>query len=265
LLSSAAGQTATGLAGDSAAPAALDLEGVTVAFSGLTAVDSVTLSFRRGERCAVIGPNGAGKTTLFRAISGETALTSGRIRLLGRDITTAAPERRAAIGLGRTFQVSSLFGGLTVEENVLLAVLSRRPERRCFWRVLRIDRELDGLIDALLGRVLLTRRRHDLVGVLSHGEQRQLELGVAIASNPTVLLLDEPAAGLSGTEREMLGELIRSLDGSMTLLIIDHDIDLVLGLTDRVVCMDNGVVIADGAPQDVRADERVRNVYLGVV
>jgi len=265
LRSSPSLRSTIGLGLDSATADTTPTLDVTVAFAGLTAVDAVTLSFRRGERCAIIGPNGAGKTTLFRAISGETNLAHGRVRLLDRDITKASPERRAALGLGRTFQVTSLFGGLTVEQNVLLALLSRRPARHCFWRPLRIDAQLDEHIVSVLDRVLLSNRRNDLVSVLSHGEQRQLELGVALASAPTVLLLDEPAAGLSGTEREMLGELIASLDQQLTLLIIDHDIDLVFGLADRVVCMDNGVVIADGAPDDVRADERVRSVYLGVV
>jgi branched-chain amino acid transport system ATP-binding protein len=243
---------------------ALELDQVTVSFAGLTAVDHVSLSFPAGQRCAIIGPNGAGKTSLFRAISGETKMAAGTVSLLGRDVTRAVPEQRAARGLGRTYQVTSLFGGLTVEQNVVMALLSRRRSRHCFWRRLRLDDALEARVGSLLSGVLLADRRDDVVALLSHGEQRQLELAVALAGDPDVLLLDEPAAGLSGPERAMLAEVIGALDRDLTLLIIDHDIDLVFGMAERAVCMDNGVVIADGSPRHVRADDRVRNVYLGL-
>lgn len=218
----------------------------------------------RGDRLAVIGPNGAGKTTLFKTVSGEQPVTRGRIRLFGQDVTSFSPDRRARAGLGRTYQVTSLFPDLTVAENVALALLAQERSRWRFWWPLRLTGELAERVDAAMERVLLAHRRDDVAKELSHGEQRQLEIGLALATQPRLLLLDEPAAGLSGSERVLLSDLIRGLPEDLTVLLIEHDIDLAFSLADRVVCMDNGSVIETGTPEQIRQSDRVQAVYLGV-
>lgn len=242
---------------------ALQLHDVSVRFGGLTAVSSISLAVPAGERLAVIGPNGAGKTTLFRVISGEQRATGGRVELSGRDVTRLGPHRRARLGLGRTYQVTSLFPALTVRENLAMALLAGRRDRHRFWSPLRWTGGVGAAVDGWLERIGLAARRTDAVGVLSHGEQRQLELGLALAGEPSVLLLDEPAAGLSGSERPRLVSLIEDLTAELTIILIEHDIDMAFGFADRVLCLDNGEVVSLGTPAAVRADDRVQAVYLG--
>ena len=244
-------------------PPALELRNLVRSFGGVTAVDGVSLSVARGERLAVIGPNGAGKTTLFRLIAGEMSPTRGSVRLFGRDVTGLAAHKRARLGLSRTFQVSNLFAGLTVEDNVRLAAQASDRSRVRFWRPVRRSGPVAVAVAQTLEQVGLGTRRRDHVADLSHGEKRQLEIGMALVTRPRLLLLDEPAAGLSGGERGRLRALIEQLPAELPLLLIEHDMSLALALADRVLCLDNGRPIALGTPDAVRGDPRVQAVYLG--
>jgi len=241
----------------------LDVDRVSRRFGGLLAVDGVSLSVAGGDRLAVIGPNGAGKTTLFRLIAGELRPTAGSVSLFGRDVTRAPAHRRARMGLSRTFQVSNLFPALTVEENVRLAAYGRDRRRWRFWWPLSRRDEESRRGAELLARAGLDRRRGARVAELSHGEQRQLEIAMALATGPDLLLLDEPFAGLSAAERPVLGELIRSLPDGLAILLIEHDIGLALSLCHRVLCLDRGRPVASGTPDEMRADERVHAAFLG--
>jgi branched-chain amino acid transport system ATP-binding protein len=240
----------------------LALNGVTVRFGGLLAVAQVSLAVRAGERWALIGPNGAGKTTLFKAITGERIPTSGTIRLFGSDVTRRPPQRRARAGLGRTYQVTNVFPRLTVRQNVTIAAQATRPGRMRVWWPQLVRGELADRVDRALERVGLQEKRDRLAGELSHGEQRQLELALGLAGEPKLLLLDEPAAGLSASERVLMRRLVRELPDELTVVLIEHDMTLALDLVQRVLCMDNGRVIASGSPEEIRADERVQAVYL---
>jgi branched-chain amino acid transport system ATP-binding protein len=241
----------------------LSLLGVTKSFGGLTAVSEVSLSVAAGERRALIGPNGAGKTTLFSLISGEQQVTSGQIRLFGRDITRLAPHRRAALGLTRTYQITNLFPRLSVMENCLLAVQGLRPMKYHLHRDLRRYPEVLEVTRAVLGAVGLLDKVGATVRDLSHGEQRQLEIALALAGSPRVLLLDEPTAGLSPAESAMMTALLKQLDPSITLLVIEHDMDVAFQLTDRITVLHHGRVVADGMREDVTASPLVQEIYLG--
>ena len=245
-----------------AAETALELDDVVIAFGGIRAVDHVSMQVRSGERWAVIGPNGAGKTTLFRTVSGEVRPTSGTVHLRGRDITRSSPNRRAHRGIGRTYQVTNLFLGLTVEQNLAIAAQALTSSRWRSWWPLQLRGALGGTIDRVLDQVELADRRHRLVGELSHGEQRQLELAMGLAGEPVVLLLDEPAAGLSAAERQLMRTLIAGLPADLSVVLIEHDMRLVLDLVDRVLVLDNGRPIATGTPDEIRANDEVQAVYL---
>jgi branched-chain amino acid transport system ATP-binding protein len=242
---------------------ALRLEGVSKAFGGLRAVDGVDLAVAPGERRALIGPNGAGKTTLFNLIAGALPVTAGRITLFGRDVTRATPERRAWLGLGRTFQISNLFPSLTVMENCLLAVQGLTPTRLAMYRPLAGYRDLHERALATLEAVGLADRAAATVRNLSHGEHRQLEIGLAMAGRPRVLLLDEPTAGLSPAESQQMARLVAGLDPAITVLIIEHDMDIVLEIARHVTVLHYGRVIADGTREEIRAHPTVREIYLG--
>lgn len=240
----------------------LRVEDLVVRFGGVFAVDGVSLLVEEGSRWAVIGPNGAGKTTLFRAISGEVRPTEGRVHLFGRDTTRSQPYTRAQRGLARTYQVTNLFQALNVEENLAIAAQGRTPSRFVSWRPLRMRGWIEERVSGVLDAVGLMGRRNDLVSELSHGEQRQLEIGVALATDPRLILLDEPAAGLSAMERQMMAALISSLPGDLSIVLIEHDMDIALELVQQVLVLDNGHPIAQGDPVSIRADQRVQDVYL---
>jgi len=240
----------------------LRVEDLVVRFGGVFAVDGVSLLVEEGSRWAVIGPNGAGKTTLFRAISGEVRPTEGRVHLFGRDTTRSQPYTRAQRGLARTYQVTNLFQALNVEENLAIAAQGRTPSRFVSWRPLRMRGWIEERVTGVLDAVGLMGRRNDLVSELSHGEQRQLEIGVALATDPRLILLDEPAAGLSAMERQMMAALISSLPGDLSIVLIEHDMDIALELVQQVLVLDNGHPIAQGDPVSIRADQRVQDVYL---
>jgi branched-chain amino acid transport system ATP-binding protein len=243
--------------------AALELHGVTRSFGGLVAVADVTLRVPRRERRAIIGPNGAGKTTLFRLISGEMAVTRGRITLFGEDVTDLPAHRRVGRGLGRTYQVTNVFPNLSVEDNVVLAAMGLSKTK--FQPLLPVPRRgpQHEQVEEVLHQVGLHARAREHVARLSHGEQRQLELALALVSRPRVLLLDEPAAGLASAERARMAELVRGLPPELTLVIIEHDMDLVMHLVDRVSCLHNGRIVAEETPSTIRHNRTVQEIYLG--
>ena len=223
----------------------------------------MTLSLRPGERRALIGPNGAGKTTLFNLISGTLPVSGGAISLFGQDVTRAPAHRRAALGLARTFQITNLFPDLTVRENCLLAVQALSPVKFSMFRPLSAYGALRARAHATLEAVGLDSVADARVNVLSHGEQRQLEIALALAARPRVLLLDEPTAGLSPAESRLMAQLIAGLDPAITVLMIEHDMDIALELSPQVTVLHYGRVIADGSREEIRADPQVREIYLG--
>ena len=240
----------------------LQLRGIGRRFGGVVAVSDVDLTVRAGERRAILGPNGAGKTTLFNLISGEFPPTTGTVELFGRDVTTEPARVRARMGLSRTFQTSRLFGGLTVEDNLYLAVLGVGQGHL---RLVRsaADAEMRERARAMAEAVGLGDRLGVLVAELSHGEQRQLEVGMARVAQPKLMMLDEPAAGLSRAERVQLTELLLALDPEVTLILIEHDMDVALRVAQWVTMMHDGKVIVEGTPDEIRADETVHALYLG--
>ena len=240
----------------------LRLRGVARRFGGVHAVRDVDLSVRPGERRAILGPNGAGKTTLFNLISGEFPPSAGTVELFGADVTGAPARKRARMGLSRTFQTSRLFLGLSVEDNIYLSVLGVRGGHL---RLVpsKADVELRERARAMADAVGLGDRLDVLVSDLSHGEQRQLEVGMARASDPKLMMLDEPAAGLSRAERVQLTELLLRLDPSITLILIEHDMDVALRVAEWVTMMHDGAVIVEGTPAEIRANQLVHDLYLG--
>jgi branched-chain amino acid transport system ATP-binding protein len=241
----------------------LALENVVVAFGALRAVDGVSLAVAPGERRAIIGPNGAGKTTLFNVIAGDQAVSAGKVTLAGRDVTRLRTHRRAALGVGRTFQITTLFPGLSVEDNVRLAVRGLSRRKFAFFAASGGDAAENERVESVLERSRLTRSRERLTRTLSYGEQRELEFALALAGRPKLLLLDEPAAGLSPAERGTMAELIRALPRDLTLVLIEHDMELALGLVDHVTCLHYGQVLAEGPPAAIRENQTVQEVYLG--
>ena len=244
---------------------AIAVERLAKVFGGLRAVDDVSLSVQPGERRVLIGPNGAGKTTLFHCVAGTLPATTGDVRMFGTPITKLPEHRRTGLGMGRTFQISNVCTDLTVMENLTLAMLG--ADRRK-WTMHRPASGFADLRDrgmAGLSRVGLDGRADEVVKFLSYGERRQLELALALASNPKILLLDEPCAGLSPSERQRFSQLIASLPRAITLIMIEHDIDIALALADRVTVLHRGNVILEGTPDEVRSNEQVREVYFGRV
>jgi len=241
----------------------LRLRGIGRRYGGLHAVRDVDLDVAHGERRAILGPNGAGKTTLFDVISGDVAPSAGTIEFLGEEVSVLPPRARAKLGMGRTYQKSRSFLGLSVEDNLYLAVLGVQSGHLRPVRLSKRDRELRERASKLAQAVGLGGREHARVGSLSHGEQRQLEVGMALASNPRLMMLDEPASGLSRGERVALTELLLSLDPTVTLILIEHDMDVALRVADRVTMMHDGRVIVEGTPAEIRANETVHDLYLG--
>ena len=240
----------------------LRLRGVGRRFGGVHAVRDVNLEVSPGERRAILGPNGAGKTTLFNLISGEFPPTSGTVELFGSNVTGAPARKRARMGLSRTFQTSKLFLGLSVEENLYLAALGVHDGHL---RMVpsKVDDELREKARSMGEAVGLAERLGSQVMDLSHGEQRQLEVGMARVSDPKLMMLDEPAAGLSRAERVKLTELLLKLDPSVTLILIEHDMDVALRVAQWVTMMHDGRVIVEGTPDDIRGNQTVHDLYLG--
>ena len=232
-------------------------------YGGLQATDNVDLDVQAGEIHAVIGPNGAGKTTLLAQLAGEVYPDAGHIEFLGRDITRLPPYRRARRGLARSFQITSVFQAMTLLENVMLAVQAHAGHSYRFWRPVASDRRLLEPARQALERVGLGPRADTLCAAVSHGEHRQLEIAMALAGDPKLLLLDEPMAGMGTEESARMVELLRKLKASKTLLLIEHDMDAVFALADRISVLVYGRVIATGPPEQIRNDPHVRRAYLG--
>ena len=241
---------------------ALELRGVTKLFGALAALTDISLSIRPGERRAVLGSNGAGKTTLFNCITGDFPPTSGTIRLFGEDVTGFPAHERIRRGLRRTYQISLLFTGLSVLDNVYLACCGVSRSRFSFVRPRRDD-ALMAAAERLTEAVHLRDVRHIQVAVLSYGQQRQLEIALALAGAPRFVLFDEPAAGLSPTERRELVEILTNLPGHMGFIIIEHDMDVALRVAERVTMMHNGRIFKEGLPEEIEADPEVQALYLG--
>jgi branched-chain amino acid transport system ATP-binding protein len=241
----------------------LTLSDVVVAFDALRAVDGVSLTVPKGQRRAIIGPNGAGKTTLFNAIAGGQRPNAGRIVFDGHDITRLPPHRRARLGVSRTFQITNLFPRLSVLDNMVLALRGRSARKFSLFGRLDVDTTEASQIRTALDAVRIAERADAMVKDLSYGEQRQLEIALSLVTSPRLLLLDEPAAGLSPSERSIVADIIRSLGREITVVLIEHDMDLALGLVDRVTCMFEGRLLVEGAPEEIRRNSRVQEVYLG--
>ena len=242
---------------------ALEVMGLNKAFGGLKVTQEVSLAVRPGERRLIIGPNGAGKTTLFNQISGDMQPNSGRIRLFGEDVTTLAAYQRAHRGLSRTYQIITLFAGDTLEHNVTLGLLGLLPSRWQMWRPLSSYRHLASEARRTLDSVGLLHLADHPVSELAYGEKRRVELAMALAQKPRLLLLDEPLAGLSDSERATVKSEIASISKKTTVVMIEHDMDTALDLAETVTLLNYGRVIVDGERDMVIADERTREVYLG--
>jgi branched-chain amino acid transport system ATP-binding protein len=245
------------------ADAILQIEGLTKHFGGVVASDNVRLDVLSGELHAVIGPNGAGKTTLIGQLTGEIAPQAGRIRFEDRDITPLPTHRRSMLGLARSFQITSLFLDFTALDNAALAVQAHAGHSFRFWRAARHDPELREPARAALRRVGLAGREDVIVSNLSHGEHRQLEIAMALATKPRMLLLDEPMAGMGPEESARMVKLLSELKRDLTILLIEHDMEAVFALADRITVLVYGRVIATGAPAEIRANAEVRQAYLG--
>ena len=232
-------------------------------FGGIVAAHDVSLAVEKGARHALIGPNGAGKTTVINLLTGVLRPTSGSIRLAGRDITTLLPHQRVRLGMARTFQINQLFLELSPLETIGLAISERLGLGRDWWRVVGSRPEVTGEIVEVLERFRLADVMHERTAILPYGKQRLLEIALAFACRPQVLLLDEPAAGVPEAERHELLATIGSLPEEVTVLLIEHDMDLVFSFADRISVLVNGGLLLDGAPEEVARDPRVKAVYLG--
>jgi branched-chain amino acid transport system ATP-binding protein len=243
--------------------AAVKAHDLSKVFGGLAAVNAVSLEVAAGERRVLIGPNGAGKTTLFHCITGTLQPTRGRVTLFGRDVTRDPEHRRTELGMGRTFQITNVFPELTLLENLALAIVGTDRRKWIMHRGVDAFPEVKRQAEEGLGAVGLAGRALLPVRLVSYGERRQLELALALNTRPKVLFLDEPCAGLSPSERQRIARMIAGLPREITVVMIEHDMDVALGLADRVTVLHQGRVILEGSPEEVRANAEVRDVYFG--
>jgi branched-chain amino acid transport system ATP-binding protein len=241
----------------------LEVKNLTKTFGGLTAVNNINLAVEVGERHAILGPNGAGKSTLFHVITGELTATSGQVWLNGRSITHLPVYERANLGLGHTFQRNNLFMGLTVWENVRLAAQHRARINRHWFKPVESFSQVNDQTETILAQVGLLAQKNQVVNELAYGQQRAVEIALALATEPKVLLLDEPTAGMSPAETAEITQLIAALPRTLTMLIVEHDMDVIFSLADRITVLHDGQVIRSGTPGDVRNDPKVQEIYLG--
>ena len=241
----------------------LRTRGLVKRFGGITATDDVSLEIRRGARHALIGPNGAGKTTLINLLTGVLEPTAGRVELMGRDITALAPHRRVGLGLVRTFQINQLFGTLTPLQSLALAVSCRVDAARRWWQPMGADAAVAAECEALLAQFRLQDHADQPTRELPYGKRRLLEIALAVALKPTVLLLDEPAAGVPAGERADILATVATLPSDVSVMLIEHDMDLVFSFATRLTVLVNGAVLTEGTPQEIASDARVKAVYLG--
>jgi len=241
----------------------LELRGLTKRFGGLLAVDQVDLAVKDGEVHALIGPNGAGKTTIIAQVSGSLDADAGEIVFRGRDLTRLPQHARVKAGLARSFQITSIFRRFSVLDNLALAVQARSGSSLSFWRPVAGEKALFDEARAIADEVGLSRRLDLVAGNLAHGEQRALEVGLALATRPKLVLLDEPMAGMGPEESQRVIALIERIRARVTVLLVEHDMDAVFRLAERISVLVSGRVIASGAPQEIRANAEVRRAYLG--
>ena len=241
----------------------LEIRGLYKHFGGVVAVDKVDLSVLSREVHALIGPNGAGKTTLIAQVSGTIAADAGEIRFLGEDLTRKPQHFRVKAGLARSYQITSIFRRFSVLDNLALAVQARSGSSLSFWRPVAEEKALFEEAASIAGEVGLAARTGSIAGNLAHGEQRALEVGLALATRPKLVLLDEPMAGMGPEESQRMIELIRRIRAQVTVLLVEHDMDAVFRLADRISVLVNGRIVASGTPQEIRADAEVRRAYLG--
>ncbi len=242
---------------------ALNIEGLRKSFGKTEIMRGVDLSIGRGERHAVIGPNGAGKSTLFNLITGRFPPSAGKISLHGQDLAGLAPFQINRLGLSRSFQITNIFPKMSVFENVRCSLLWAKGYRYSFWNMVSRSRDLTEAADAILEQINLTERRELPAGVLSYAEQRALEIGITIAGGADVIMLDEPTAGMSHSETDYIVDLIRKVTENKTLVMVEHDMGVVFGLADRISVLVYGEIIATGRPEEVRANPKVQEAYLG--
>lgn len=241
----------------------LEARNLTKSFGALLATHALSLEVKSGEIHAVIGPNGAGKTTAINQLSGELKPDAGTIYFSGRDITATPEYKRVQLGLARSFQITSILLSFTCEDNVAMAIQARDGHSFRFWKLARTDPKLRGPARAMLEEVGLAHRSDMTAANLSHGEQRQLELAMALATRPALLLLDEPTAGMGMEDSNRMVALLQSLKGRITILMVEHDMNAVFTLADRITVLAYGKAIATGAPEEIRADPIVREAYIG--
>ena len=243
---------------------ALRLEVLSKYFGGVAAVDHVSFTVDRGERLAIIGPNGAGKTTLFNLINGQLSASAGRIHFFGRDVTALPTHHRAHLGQARAFQVISLLQELTVLDNTLLTIHGTKPHRFVMFRPVKAFNDVFNKAVDTLEALDLWEKRDEPVSNLAYGEQRRLEIGLGLSMEPKLLLLDEPSAGLTREESSEIIGIIKNLGSEITVLVVDHDMGMVFEVAERILVLHYGQVIADGKPGEIQANQRVREIYMGV-
>lgn len=241
----------------------LETKGLYHDFKGLKVLFGVNLEIKEGERHAIIGPNGAGKTTLFNLISGTYVPSKGKIFFKGKDITGSKPEQLVRQGMGRSFQITSTFSKLTAFQNLRMGVLSKRGIRFNMFRFVDDMKDITRETDELLKRINLYEVRDVPAGILSYGQQRSLEIGLALATDPDLVMLDEPTSGMSKEETHYAVELIRDLTEGKTVVIIEHDMDVVFSLADRITVLHQGTILASGPPKEIRDNQAVKDAYLG--
>lgn len=243
---------------------ALSLAAVSRNFGGIRAVADISFDVSHGTRLTIIGTNGAGKSTLFNLITGVYPISSGSISIFGQDVSSQPARDRASLGIARTFQTSKLFAGLSVRENIFISLRQAAGEKKISW--LSNPKDSSRLFDEsneILDKVDLTKKSDVLVSEISHGDSRQLELAMALALRPKILMLDEPAAGISPTERGRLVDLLKSLDKEITLILIEHDMAVALSVADEVIVMHDGAIYLHGSPDEIKTSSGVRDLYLG--
>jgi branched-chain amino acid transport system ATP-binding protein len=263
MLRDGVGMTTEQASGQNGAVPVLELRGLSKSFGGLHAVRDVTFKIMPGDRKAIIGPNGAGKTTLFNLITGIYPSSSGQVLLFGKDVTTMPSHRRTGMGMARTFQITSLFPRLTVLDNVLLAIKGLKPSKFVMWRFLSSYKDVYDKAHQLLEQATFLDRANTEVRYLSHGEQRQLEIVLGLASDPNILLLDEPAAGLSSGESVEMTEFLMRLDPKLAILLIEHDMDVVFDLASTISVLHFGQILETGTPKQIQTSQKVQEIYLG--
>jgi branched-chain amino acid transport system ATP-binding protein len=242
---------------------ALKVEGLSKNFGGLYAVREVSFNVAAGEHLAIIGPNGAGKTTLFNLLSGQLFPNAGRVYFFGQEITNMKEHRRAHLGISRSFQLTSLFPNLTVLNNILLALQGTRSSRFQMFRSAATYQHLYNRAQELLDSMDLWGKKDDLVHSISYGEQRKLEIALSLVSEPKLLLLDEPSTGLTIAESADLVKMIRNWGAQITVIVVAHDMDLIFGVAERIIVLHYGEIIAEGTPEEISADARVKEIYMG--